>query len=436
MTRSQKIATFVFLGLPCFCWLGGVGYVQYQLNKVGGGLEAELARSKALGLPTTPDALSRNVPDSENAAPYYLKAMSLIGDGTQEKGYFDDVSRSLSTKEKPEEKAKAEEAFPKLAGLIVEVEKAADRPRCDFKKDWKQGFNVMFPEYADLKGFAKLLGYKAERQSKSGDWRGALKSVERMQSISRHAGEEPIIIAMLVRIADEAITHATLRHLVRSHSDNPAFLDAARKVAVGFGPLPSFRHGLEGEMVLGRTGLYQIRSLSDISGGGPTETDPFTKIAFNSKSLKTAFDRKLVEAYNNYFERMPKDASDWKGMAKASREQDEWIQSDKSLLNTFNQILFPVFSQAAQAIGRTQAQRNLTLTSIDLWQKKLSNGHLPATVSGKDAMDPFTDRPLIYKRFADGFLIYSVDQDGRDDGGQLESSNGKRDLVVDMRAKG
>lgn len=436
MTRSQKIVTFIFLGLPCFCCLGGLGYIQYQINGVASGLDEELAKAKAMGVPTVSADLKRQVPDNQNGAKYYSQAMAMAGDGTSDKGRLDAVTKGLGVKAKPEDRAEAARAYAQLGPFIAIIEKAADMPHCDFRKDWDQGFNLLFPEFAQMKAYTKLLGYKAEQQSKSGDWRGALKTVERMQSISRHAGEDPILIGLLVQIANEAITHASFRNVISKHRSNAAFLHEGNRIARSFGPVPDFRHALEGEMVMSRTAIYQIKSLSEISAmssGGASESDPFTKIAFSSKSLKTAFDRKLVEAYNELFTKMPKDSADWQAIHRASIEHEQWLEKDRSLMNTMNQILFPVFSQASMAVGRTEAQRNLTITTIDLFQQKLRIGHFPKSPSGPNAIDPFSDKPLGYKPGASGFLLYSVDQDKVDNGGKRETGSEQRDLIVDMR---
>jgi hypothetical protein len=42
-----------------------------------------------------------------------------------------------------------------------------------------------------------------------------------------------------------------------------------------------------------------------------------------------------------------------------------------------------------------------------------------------DLEDPFSGQPLIFRAAADGFVVYSVGADGRDDGGRLESEQAK-----------
>ena len=74
---------------------------------------------------------------------------------------------------------------------------------------------------------------------------------------------------------------------------------------------------------------------------------------------------------------------------------DAAIEADKSLWNTMNKILFPVFVQAATAVGGVETQRNLTLTTIELFEIRLRSGAFPASLPNQaSSMDPFSSKPL------------------------------------------
>jgi hypothetical protein len=209
-------------------------------------------------------------------------------------------------------------------------------------------------------------------------------------------------------------------------------------VADEFGPLPRFKYSLRGELVCSRTVIYHLRNMSELSGGGASDgTDVLGKLLESSGALRVAFDCKLVEAYNKLIASLPDDPNDWKGTKEASIRHNEWLQKDTSAFNLMNQMLFPVFSQAAMSIGRAEANRNLTKASLLLLRQRLATGTFPAQLpSDKIFTDPLLDdKPLKYKRYPDGFLLYSVDQDGVDNGGVISTGSSERDLVADMRKK-
>ncbi len=433
MARSKRIALALFIGIPAVCCIGGIGYVQYQINSVGDGLEAELARTRSLGMPVMPADLTRSTPDAENAAPDYLKAIAMAANGTGNTA-LDKIGQANSARAKESDKNEAAAAFAEVQGILKLVESATDKPHSDFRKDWSRGYDVLFPEYAELKKFAHLLGYKARQQSKAGDWQGALTTIKRMQRLSLHAGEEAILIAGLVQIACESITHRTFRDVISDHRKNRAFLTTAGTIASQFGPLPEFKKMLKGELVGTRSAIYQVKNFTGFSGGGDTDTDALGKILGSSRSLRVAFDRKYVESFNNLIEAMPKDPEDWETAAKVSIKHQEAVDSDGSVLNILNRILFPVFEQAALAIGRDQAQRKLTLATIELFERRLATGAFPTKLPDKPVfIDPFTKKPFGYKPGGKGFLIYSFENDKVDNGGSSKSTNDQRDLPVDMR---
>jgi hypothetical protein len=437
MTRQKKIALGLLAGLPCLCCFGGFGYVQYQVSSVGGGLDSQLAQAHTLGIPVVPSELKRSVPNSQNAAREYNQLIAMLFDGSPAKVQFDTVALGFGPKATPAQRADAAAAYRKIGPQLALLDRAAEKPHCDFQKDWSQGMSLMFPEYAQMKQFEKVMGYRATAQSAAGDWEGSLKTMRRMFQMSRHVGEEPILIGLLVQIATESIAHMTFRDVIKQNRSNPRFLEQARELTANLGDLPDFRYALRGEVVSGRSSIYQIRNMGDLStlGGAPSAENGAVKAIFFSKSVRKAFDRKLVEAYNKLFVMLPSKKGDWKGTVKAAREHEVWIERDKSVFNLMNQILFPVFSQAATAVGRTQAQRNLTRTSIELFRELAATGQLPkALPKGSWALDPFVDRPFVYRPSGRGFLIYSVDQDLMDNGGATTSTDGGgRDLAVDMR---
>ena len=91
-----------------------------------------------------------------------------------------------------------------------------------------------------------------------------------------------------------------------------------------------------------------------------------------------------------------------------------------------------LFSHAESAQARRQfviAVRNLavsraTTLAVGCERFRLRHGHwpdtlaeLPADLVLGDTTDPYTGRPLVIKRLADGLAVYSVGPDGADDGG-------------------
>lgn len=74
----------------------------------------------------------------------------------------------------------------------------------------------------------------------------------------------------------------------------------------------------------------------------------------------------------------------------------------------------------AAAIPRAEAERQCVLALIAVLSHRATHGALPEGLPGGDFPDPYSGEPIRYQKRGDGFIVYSVGQDGRDDGGQGE----------------
>jgi hypothetical protein len=94
-------------------------------------------------------------------------------------------------------------------------------------------------------------------------------------------------------------------------------------------------------------------------------------------------------------------------------------------------ITIPSSIKAAGVCVRNEAQRRLTVTAIALERHKLRTGEYPPGLGALVPeflvgvpLDPMNSKPLGYRRNMDGtFTLYSVGEDGRDDGGDATSGN-------------
>ncbi|MGV3618647.1 MAG: hypothetical protein ACO1SV_25265 [Fimbriimonas sp.] len=441
MNRAQKIAVGVIVGVPIVCCLGGILTVQNVVGRAAGTLEGDLAELRRTGFPTEPADLNRPQPANPdaNAAPLYVQATKLLREGSSADQAMRKVSQGLSAKAKPDQVREAEVAYSELSDLIDLAERAADRPECVFDRDWSKGYALEFREYRPLKDLAKLLAYKAERQSKAGDWRGALRSVRRSQQIAKHAKFEPTLISMLVSIANETIATRSFRKVIDRHADNPEFLKEARKVHADFGPLPSLRYALGSELVLGRIAIRNLQSVKDISELAQMASEeeasnrPEGRIPLSP--FRGAFEARYVREFRLVEPSLSQDPEKWKEARAALLNLERRVDADKSPLGIMNKIILPVFNQASLAVGKTQAERRMTESALRLLQARQTRS-LPKGLIGGPQLnaDPFGTGPLRYVPAGRGFTLYSVGPDGVDDGGKPASNGSKTsDLVVKFR---
>jgi hypothetical protein len=387
--------------------------------RMAGAMDGDVAKLRANGFPTEPADLVLKIKPEENAAPLYAKIMRDTDKDPSFSRAISDVEAGMSVRATPEKKRAAQVAYQTLRPYLAAIERAADRPRCEFDHDYAQGFNVLFPEFAKLKSYAKLLSFEALKQSEQGDWRGALRSIERAQRVGRHAAESPTLIGMLVGIALEAIASRSFEEVINDHRSNPEFLLAARRTLDRFGPLPSMRYAMGGELVLCRVSIQKMHSWSDITAMGTME-EPKPNVALDRTTfdpLRGVFEARLVRAYLSLEPSLPNDPAKWQITVAGMNAFEKKIESDKDLLNTLNRILFPVFSQAGAAVGKTAIQRQTLYASLDVLEAARQGKRMTSVPKRPEYKDPYDSGQLRMVRQGRNFAIYSIGPNGLDEGG-------------------
>ena len=87
----------------------------------------------------------------------------------------------------------------------------------------------------------------------------------------------------------------------------------------------------------------------------------------------------------------------------------------------------PALTKASELSHRTKVQTEALVATIAAIRYKRVHGDYPenldrlleADLLRELPMDPYSDKPLVYKRTADGFTLYSLGPDFDDDGGEV-----------------
>jgi hypothetical protein len=110
----------------------------------------------------------------------------------------------------------------------------------------------------------------------------------------------------------------------------------------------------------------------------------------------------------------------------------EWTELDKiAHKNIMLQLLRPAHSQIGQIKWRLTTDRSALLATLAALRYEKENGAYPEDLEElvsrgylkKLPMDPWSGRPLVYRKTDDGFTLYSVGLNFTDDGGKVEKND-------------
>lgn len=410
----------------------------FTLAVAGPGLlEKQREAARREGIPLIPEDLKRNppVPESENAGPLLkelTRRYSAIPEA--EKRAYDKLYEAFSkSPDDPAARAALQKGLVSYTELLALAERASALPHCDMGYDFSLGPNLLFPEFAVLRHFARMFAARAWLATEAD---AAWEDIARTAKLGNLIFETPCIIAALVGVAIHGIADrayiATLKRFGPSSK--------ARETLQAFGPPPEPEHYFGGEVILGTVAMKLLREGKLRGGeivGDSEDSSAWRSIAGVAPIAAPIWEKQILlfwrEAYpivrevqrtGRYEELGPR----LEALGK-SWERDR-INVAQNLMAL---ILFPVFSQATTKTHvHTLALRRLRETALALSEEKAKTGAFPATSALPT--DPFSPekQPLRYKKESAGCVLYSVGQDEKDDGGvekRTKSSNGL-DLVV------
>ena len=414
------------------------------------GYDAELERAEALGLTVHYRDLDPEpaVPASENAGPYYRAAMEkakTLGDTRK-----DDALIRTAAQGEPEDWVAVRKAVDTWSEVMPDVETAASKPRCHFTRDWSLGAALPFPEFGDLRRFADVLCVRALLEARGGDAEAAFRSLTTAANVARHAGEEPVLIGMLIQNGAEARVLSTVNRSVDILG--PQSLSQARNCLESFRENPTLAKSLRGEVAFQFNAFREVDHLDNISVQSPAGYDdaatgsegwilgrvPFAWLArpplVNASLVERAYQARTLKRWNDAFEANGKDPSDPRRLSKALDMIGLEVALSRHPSDVLAKIVFPVFSHAGNAMLKLEAQKRMLSASFDLREQHAREGAYPETAKNLP-LDPFDGKPLRYKREGKGFVLYSVGYDLKDNGGRERANMAAEEYEVDVLFK-
>jgi hypothetical protein len=362
--------------------------------------------------------------------------------------------------------------------LIDRLVEAADRPHYWLPSpSFLDGtpdplWNITLPDIQAHRGVARVLGYRARwhlgENRPAAAWRD-VRAIHRLSRLLAPPGRGPqCVMTQLVAIAVDANANDATR-LVLATPDLPADLLATiRRDLESLGPTVAVSDGMASERLLGvdmvvgvarRTAggrTDRAERFADLTGVRITSTSGISRIGGGEPVLLTSLDWNLVlERFNLFHDdaeaacRLPthqdrkaaadKVTADLRSRT-AARSGWTWAAIGDGFLSVCSRghrsarLADRILDQLAAGCGwmdastRSAAQLALTKTAAALaaWHADRGPDSPPYPERLDDLVprylaavpvDPFTDKPFIYERRGDGYLVASVGMNGVYDGG-------------------
>jgi hypothetical protein len=377
------------------------------------------------------------------------------------------------------------------AAALEQIRETLKSPQFDMNINYKMGVNVTLGSLAKHKAVAQWLSAATLNDLHAGRLNEAAANLGALLSLVNASRDERLIICQLVRIAIAAIGIPPTWEALQADGWTDAQLAGLQQGWAALEFLQPMEQALAMSRAMDIDMFDRLRNSSaerrqwfsgNFFGGAaaPAGTPTPTNIAevpdfalewskerlssLNSFAQENAWrwlwsyddELRYVRTLQVVLE-VPRHARLTGAFASAqSRGTNEfsrlWHPGDLGFVRYFlSDMLAPAIEKASAKAARLEVQREMTVTAIALKRYALRRGRVAPTLAAlvpeflpKTPKDPIDGQSLRYRLQADGgFLLYSVGDDGKDDGGdprptspasQNYSFGNGRDMVWPMPA--
>lgn len=448
--RTVVARTFQTIGVLILCFIVYCIYISLGKPTINVNYVEEATR---LAQPVTDESL--------NAAPIYQKAIDaykeppLVKDktGTNEISLLDAIKgKDWITELTEEELALLKQWLSDNTDAIGFFKQASGKPHCWWKRDAKDKFimNVLMPDLKPSRNLTKLIIWQAKLKAYDGHIEEAFDDLLACYRAGRHYKGPHPLIEQLVGIGIQALSVQNILIILNNQEVDSQLLkdlqirleelmaedtytisyDVERFLAMDFLQRCYTNNGKgSGHMIPSQAQKF-IGIVND-SGQSYGETEEKLRFGlFMAMSITTANRRDITRAFDEVYDTAQKWA--YKTPWQLHKENADLMMSfyNGSVLKQARYWPVFMFIPATKSLNKTgyrlSADVESTLTVVVLLRCRQDTGSYPESLDDLVAagylknlpMDPFSDKPLVYKKTADGFTLYSVGFNFEDDGGQ------------------
>jgi hypothetical protein len=279
---------------------------------------------------------------------------------------------------------------------------------------------------------ASLLRYDALHRAEKGDLRGALESCRAGVNAGRSLGDEPFVISQFIRIACLAVAFDMVERVLAQGEATEADLAALQKLLEEEEKHPTLLVAVRGERAvlddlftkLG-DGTLTMESLTR-SGVIPSSDAGLIMRLVVFSPGRVRRDHVLTLELMNQGVDIARLPAHEQGAAS-----DRMMPQVRSLpiQAVLTRLLIPATTRTVEATRRKTAQVRSLMTLVAVERYRLKKGKWPASLEelkpdflAQVPLDPFDGKPLRSVKRPDGVTVYSVGQDGVDNGGKIDRS--------------
>ena len=414
-------------------WLIGIGVVLlcvvaaavlFHLNGKAQ-LAEKIAELKAQGLPTSfaeLEAYSKLPEGTPNAADIYLKAFAAykpLADAEKQKllPVLGEQCNPKDNEPYPPEQMAAAEFIEQNKEMFALLHEAGEVESCYYPIDYSQGPSLIKDLLLNIKRGCQSLGIAVIYYSQTNQSQKAYEVLNDQSRLGQSLSRSHCLFSHLVRTAMLGLDVFSIQDIINRTTLDEVQLRQLQDTLQQVNQSTTIGPALVGEICV----CIEYRKLN-------RDVRDVNELMFYAMSLTSQDPAMLISDYQRMI------AIDKLPIQEQLPKVREIIKeaTDTSFLVFPPQIMLPAIEKVYAIHLRVRANMDCAITALAVERYRLKEGKLPETV---DALvpgylagvyvDPFDGKPLRYKRDGAGYMIYSIGEDGVDDGGQKQDPNNR-----------
>jgi hypothetical protein len=293
------------------------------------------------------------------------------------------------------------------------------KPKCVYTTDYSKGYAAPIPNLLRTRAVALMLVMSARRAAAEGRGKEAAERLGAVLRLSRGVSRMRILISHMIGLACEAIAVEAVRDILIDGKGDETFLaEMSGILAAHEQKRPKLIESLKVERAGSMLGAAQITALEFPPGAEKLGPNPLAlrflrwwgipfRDAEVSKELWTRTLEMAAKPYPQVYDELV-----------AFEEDPAVVEKVKKMKFPYDfTVIHP--HKCARADAESLALLRAARTAVALCRGKLKDGKYPESAPASMPADPFSGKPLIYRRTDSGFVIYSVGGNKhKDDGGK------------------
>ena len=303
---------------------------------------------------------------------------------------------------------------------------------CRYPIRLTDGSSTRLPHAQHARKAARLLAVDAATRAEDGKTELATQALLDGVAVARSLTKEPILISHLIRLACQATTLTALERVENRSPLTDNQLGQLLAVLMDIENSDGLIRAMIGERCFGiSTFKMSPETVRDFADGFFEEPEDKQKLIeyLITPSVTLSADRlAYLETMNDYVKATQTPLPARLRAASAAETKMKAMPASYR----FSRMMLPAVTNAIIKDARSTASLRAAQTSLAIERFRLATNKLPESLANlvpaylkTVPADPFDDQPLRYKKLDKGYVVYSIGDDLKDNGGAEKDANGK-----------